>query len=669
MNIEDEELKKLESELNKLVREAIEFRQSQRDNEYIINMAHYEGLHWNLAENKSNSPFLLRSDINHLANAVDLRLGSLCSDKYWGELKPLSPNDVNHINDLNILYRNEWNRLSADDIVEEVVKYGAICDNGYAFITYDPDKIIGGSLTRREGAIKIKTLETSNVYLDPTAENIDECEYIVVKSERSNRWIKKNKPQWLPRLEELNIKPGNVSADNNGDIFVGRDYTKGQSNQYQVTTIYVKDPIEVDVEIQDKDNKKIIDKTTITKIKEYIMINDNLIEINEDYPFDEFPVIPFQWKPEPQSPYGIPLLRGLTVPQKVANLIESAANNIAMHYTVPTWLISEDSGINIDKFAKLSSALGMVWKVSGDVSKAIKQLDPPQIDNQLIQIKDSFVMNIKEHAGISDTYIGNIGTAGSTAEGTNTAVNRATIIDNAPTKQIEKFVEKLSRMIVKFMTRYYKNETVYIRDTNKDKNQYEFKSIVVDEDFQNINYEFYVDLASRSKTDKNRQYNLMKDLYTIQNQYKEDKKILSIPDLVKAANLDNYDEMYKRFSDMSEEAFAEKAQIITQIMEIGGTITPNGTPLITAEEMQEGIMDVLDDNGDLSTVDEMFKMYEQYQSQLAELQANMEAQQQQKEAQNLINANNEQTALINQMMQGRENIMRNGISEENSKEG
>ena len=669
MNIEDEELKKLESELNKLVREAIEFRQSQRDNEYIINMAHYEGLHWNLAENKSNSPFLLRSDINHLANAVDLRLGSLCSDKYWGELKPLSPNDVDHINDLNILYRNEWNRLSADDIVEEVVKYGAICDNGYAFINYDPDKIIGGSLTRREGAIKIKTLETSNVYLDPTAENIDECEYIVVKSERSNRWIKKNKPQWLPRLEELNIKPGNVSADNNGDIFVGRDYTKGQSNQYQVTTIYVKDPIEVDVEIQDKDNKKIIDKTTITKIKEYIMINDNLIEINEDYPFDEFPVIPFQWKPEPQSPYGIPLLRGLTVPQKVANLIESAANNIAMHYTVPTWLISEDSGINIDKFAKLSSALGMVWKVSGDVSKAIKQLDPPQIDNQLIQIKDSFVMNIKEHAGISDTYIGTIGTAGSTAEGTNTAVNRATIIDNAPTKQIEKFVEKLSRMIVKFMTRYYKNETVYIRDTNKDKNQYEFKSIVVDEDFQNINYEFYVDLASRSKTDKNRQYNLMKDLYTIQNQYKEDKKILSIPDLVKAANLDNYDEMYKRFSDMSEEAFAEKAQIITQIMEIGGTITPNGTPLITAEEMQEGIMDVLDDNGDLSTVDEMFKMYEQYQSQLTELQANMEAQQQQKEAQNLINANNEQTALINQMMQGRENIMRNGISEENSKEG
>ena len=175
MNLDDETRKKTESELNKLIRNAIEYRQAQRDNEYIVNMAHYEGLQWNLAENKNDSPFLLRSDINHLKNAVDLRLGSLCSDKYWGELKPLSPNDVQHIEDLNILYKNEWNRLNADDIVESVIKYGAICDNGYAFINFDPDKIIGGTQTRREGAITLKVLETSNVYLDPSAENIEEC--------------------------------------------------------------------------------------------------------------------------------------------------------------------------------------------------------------------------------------------------------------------------------------------------------------------------------------------------------------------------------------------------------------------------------------------------------------------------------------------------------------
>ena len=668
--IRDEEFKKKEKDMYELVTSAVSFRQSQRDQEYITNMAHYEGLHWNLAENKVDSPFLLRSDINHLKNAVDIRLGSLCSEKYWGELKPLSPSDVQNIEDLNVLYKNEWNRLSADDYVEYVVKYGAICDNGYVLVNYDPSKIVGGTNAKREGAIVLEQLETSNVYLDPAATNIDECEYIVVKSRKSRLWIKKNKPNWLSILKDLNIKEGVSNPQESGDIFVGRDYEKASSKMFDVYTMYRKEIEEREVDLEDSENNKVAkDKVKAVRIKEYYFIGEHLIDINEQYPFDEFPVIPFQWEAEPQSPYGIPLLRGLTVPQKVANLIESAANNIAMHYTVPTWLISAESGINISKFAKLSNALGMAWKVNGDVAKAVKQMDPPQINKDLMAIKDSFVDNIKLYAGTTDTYIGSIGTAGSTAEGTISAINRATVIDNPIIKQIEKFVEKLSRMIVKFMVRYYKDQDVYIRDTDPRKNnEYSFRTLNVKSDFESIKYEFYVDLASRSKTDKNRQYTLMKELYTIQNQYKEDKKVINIPDLVKAANLDNYNEMYKRFSDMSEEAFAEKADLIVQILQIGQTITPNGEPLITAEDMQEGIMDVLDDNGDLSTVQEIFNVYEQYQTQITELNNQLAAQEQQAVANEYSEAADDQTALINQLIQGRDNILINGLPEMNNEE-
>ena len=668
--IRDEEFKKKEKEMYDLVTSAISFRQSQRDQEYISNMAHYEGLQWNLAENKVDSPFLLRSDINHLKNAVDIRLGSLCSEKYWGELKPISPNDVMAIENLNVLYKNEWNRLSADDYVEYVVKYGAICDNGYVLVNYDPSKIIGGTKAKREGAIILEQLETSNVYLDPSASNIDECEYIIVKSRKSKMWIKKNKPNWLPIIKELDIKEGVSDPGSSGDIYVGRDYTKASDKMFDIYTMYRKEIEEREVDLKD-DNEEVVakDKVNVIRVKEYYFIGEHLIDINENYPFDEFPVIAFQWEPEPQSPYGIPLLRGLTVPQKVANLIESAANNIAMHYTVPTWLISAESGINISKFAKLSNALGMAWKVNGDVAKAIRQMDPPQINKDLIEIKNSFVDNIRLHAGTTDVYIGAIGTAGSTAEGTNSAINRATVIDNPVIKQIEKFVEKLSRMIIKYMTRYYKDDTVYIRDTQPNTNNYTFKELNVEGEYENVKYEFYVDLASRSKTDKNRQYNLMKELYQIQNQYKEDKRIINVADLVKAANLDNYNEMYKRFSDMSEEAFAEKADLIVQILQIGQTMTPNGTPLISAEDMQEGIMDVLDDNGDLSTVQEIFNTYEQYQTQVTELNNQIAAMQQQNEANEYTQAVDAQTALANQLVQGRDNILLNGLPELNNETG
>ena len=676
----DESQEKLEKELIKLVNSAVDYRRSARDNEYITNMAHYEGLQWNLAENKDNSPFMLKSDINHLKNAVDLRLGSLYSESYYGELQPLSPDDVEDIETLNLLYKNEWNRLNADDRVEVAIKNACIQDNGYTEVTFDEGSIYGGTGTRREGSIVLKDLSTSDVYLDPSASSIDDCEYIVVKSKKTKNWIKRHKKNWLSKLEEKNIRTGDIGDNENGDIYTGRYYSQSNSNLYTITTVYRKYAEEIEIEAKDGNGDLIplelgtdefgnevvlsyqMEKVMITKIKIHYLIGDTLVETNEDYPFDEFSIIPMQWEPIPQSPYGIPLLRGLTVPQKVANLIESAANNVAMHYSTPTWIVSEESGLDIDKVAKLSNALGMVWKVNGDAKSAISQMPYPEVNEEMISIKENFVQNIKNYAGISDTYIGNIGTAGSTAEGTNTAVNRATVIDNAPIKQIEKYVEKLSRMIVKFMVRYYKGQTIYIRDTQKtEKGQYTFKDFLMKKEYENMNYDFTVKLSSRSKADKNRQYNLIKDLYTIQNQYKEDKKVINVVDLVKAAQLDNYDEMFKRLSNMSEEAFAEKADMIVQIMGIGQTITPNGAPLITAEEMQQGILDVLDDNGDLSVVENIFKTYEDYQTQITQLKGQI-AQQQQQQA--IDNTNSQEQALIDQMQQGVQNMNQQAVEEQ-----
>lgn len=657
-----EENEKLEKELIKLRDEAVSFREQARDGEYVSNMAHYEGVHWNLAENKNESPFMLKSDINHLKNAIDLRLGSLFSESYYGLLEPLSPNDVENIKTLNILYRNEWNRLNADDRVEAAIKAGCIQDNGYTEITFDEGAIFGGTGTRREGSIVLKDLSTSDVYLDPKAPNIDECEYLVSKSKKTKSWLKRYKPDWLEKLKKHDIKESLLTEGEEGNIYAGRNYSQSTNGLYVIDTMYRKYVEEMEIDVLDDGGNPVINEETgeslketvrTTRIKVHYLSGADLLGTDEEYPFDEFPIIPFQWESIPQSPYGIPLVRGLTTPQKVANLIESAANNVAMHYSTPSWLVSEESGLDINKVAKLASALGVVWKVSGSVNDAIKQMDYPEVNEQLIGIKNSFVDHIQNYAGINQAYIGNIGTAGSTAEGTNSAINRATVIDNAPIKQIEKYVEKLSRMIIKFMTRYYKNQKIYIRDTLKMKNgEYSFKDFLIDDNMENINYEFTVKLASRSKSDKNRQYNLLKDLYQTQNQYKDPNKVINIPDLVQAAQLDNYDEMFKRYSDMSNEAFNEKADLIVQIMNIGGTITPNGSPLITAEEMQQGIIDILNDDGELAVVENIFKTYEEYQTAITEMKNQLANQQQQQLINNITNQSQNTEAQMQQGLEG-----------------
>lgn len=612
--------------LHKLIKGAVDFRKAQRDKEYVNNQAHYEGLHWNLSEVGEDSPFLVKSDINHLKNAVGIRLGSLYASSYYGKLKPLSEDDVKNIENLNIIYKTEWFRLKADKLVEDTIKASAIFDNGYAKINYDPDKIVGSTNTRREGAITLEKIETANVYLDPNANSIEDCDYMVEKINMTMERIKREKPDWYKKLKNANIEGGAVKDADTGNIFTGRDYASAQDSTIAIDCLYEKVTEEKEVIIEEEVTEvepgtvveeQITEKIKVTRIKMTYIVKDTILEVNEDYPFEDFPIIPMQWEAQPQSPYGIPLLRGLTIPQKVANLIESATNNIAIHYTVPTWLVSDESGLDVEEVAQLINALGVVWKVS-NLENSIKQLDPPKLDKDIITMGQNFVNYIREYAGVNAVYMGDIGTAGSTSQGTTEAIGRATIVDNEPLKQITDFVERLSRIIIKYMVRYYKDTEFSIRKDERD-GKYSFTSVTIDDSFDNINFDFDVDLGSRSKNDKNRQYNLMKDIYQLQNQYKDSTPVINVTDIVKAAELDNYNELKTRLDNITEEALNEKAELIVQLMQIGQTAAPNGQPLIPAELLQAGIIDVLDDNNNLETVEQIFNTYKEYEEMITNI--------------------------------------------------
>lgn len=641
----DEEKIKEIKRLERLVKKAIEFRQQSRDTEYINNEAHYEGLHWNLANMGEDSPFVVKSDINHLKNAVDVRLGSLCASSYYGKLKPLSQDDVETIDELNILYQNEWYRLNMDELIEEVIKKGCIFDNGYIEFGFDTDKIVGGTNAKREGVITANVVETANIYLDPSAESIDDCDFMVKTMKLTEEKLKRVYPDWWKKLKEKDVHGTAAKTNDTGNIFTGRDYTTNQDNIIVVYAIYEKYNTEVEEVISEEQVIQetgeiipaVIDKVNVTRVKISYLSNDILLEVNKDYPFEEFSLVPFQWEKTVQTPYGVPLLRGLTIPQKVANLIESSINNIAVHYTIPTWIISDDSGLDVDDVAKLINALGVVWKVT-DINTAIKQLEPPQINADIIQMGQTFVNYIRQYAGVTDQYQGNIGTAGSTSQGTIDAIGRATIIDNNPINQISKFVEKLTRLLIRFMTRYYQGDTMYIRE-DLDDGEYNFRQFTIDDKFRDINFDFDVDLASRSRTDKNRQYNLTKEIYQLQNQYKDSKGVINVTDVVKAAQLDNYNEMKNRLDSVTEETLQEKASMVVRLVEIGNTITPNGQPLIDSTTLSDAIMDVLDDNNDLSVVEQVMQTYQQYQEQFTQMKQNIASgydQQQQQLQQQMI---------------------------------
>ena len=77
--------------------------------------------------------------------------------------------------------------------------------------------------------------------------------------------------------------------------------------------------------------------------------------------------------------------------------------------------------------------------------------------------------------------------------------------------------------------------------------------------------------------------------------------------------------MKNRLDNATEESLEEKATLVVRLVEIGNTITPNGQPLIDSTTLSDAIMDVLDDNNDLSVVEQVMQTYQQYQEQITQM--------------------------------------------------
>lgn len=598
--------------LNQLITAATSNRSTLRDPEYINNQACWEGLQWKLASyNQEETPFVIQSDINHLKDAINTRLGSLYVNDYTGELLPKSPEDVEILKTANLVLKNEWKRMDLDELIKEDIKSGAILGDGYIEILFNPKAISGGTNFKYEGMLEANFIDAAGIYIDASATDYYNSDYLVSKKVVTIDWIKRNHKDWYSILEENDLVKGGTSDKmTSPEIFKGRDYTKNRNNVKTLNTIYVK-YIE-EVESQNEDGTI----TTIDRhrIRIFYIIDDLIVGSTNDYPFDEYPILKFSFMEEPQLAYGIPLLRGLTIPQKVCNLIESAGNNIAMNFAIPTRVVSTDSGLNINDVAATKGGVGVVYMVNGSVDNAIKDITPPPLDRSLFEMRDKFISNIRTYAGVTDAYTGVIGTAGSTAQGTEQAIGRATIGDNIVIAQIQKFVERITRFLLKNIAFYYKDRKLSVRIDGK-RNEYTFTELIVDNNMSNIDYDFSIDLSIKTNNDKNRQYNIMKDIYQIAHQYKDKKAdIIRIDDLANASQLDIYNELYNRYENMTEEAYNEKLELTLQLFEMAKTILPNGTPLIQPEEIQEAFIEIVNDSQDLEITQELIQRFEEYQN-------------------------------------------------------
>ena len=626
-----EELAKAKPYLDKF-NKAKTFNSSRKD-AYAENMAFYQGNQHLLKRYKNETPWVVNMNTPHASISIDNRVASLLANDYIGELIPLGIEDAENVDKLADVYKREWKRLKMDDIVRECISTCAVVRESYVHIIMNKNASIGTKGRKNLGRMEAYSIEPARIFIDPNARCLKKARYIFVADRIGKEELLAKYPS-LSSLANANNVADIYTPEDRGEVYYDNDYTTEQEDIKTVLTYYGK--------------KK-------NKIEKVVLISGVIVE-KKDMDFPIFPIAQIRWKKAAQSCYGLSLMDDVIALQKAVTSIESAITNTAIAYAAPSMMVRKGCGVDPNMVSRANGAPGVVYAVDGDLDNALKPVVPPQIKQETLAIKNDYINQIDKITGSTQQFLGDIGTAGNTKSGTENAISRATIIENKVLLNIKEFVEDITDIIVEYIKRVYPGETLSYNDGKQPNGDYKFTTInLPDENAMknNANYNYYIELETKTPYNREKQKDLLLQIFQLERQYDAPVKTVTVSDIIKNSDIERKDEILARYNDLTFQDAETKADAITQLYQSGMEFG------LDPELLKQAMAEIISNTKDTPAVDEVLKQIEQLTQQQIE-----QANQQMDNAVNTLMATPQGQADINNMAQdleGPETTMLNNM--------
>lgn len=560
---------------------------SSRKEAYAENMAFYQGNQHLLKKYKNETPWVVSMNTPHASISIDNRVASLLANDYIGELIPLGLEDVDNVDKLAEVYKREWKRLKMDDIVRECISTCAVVRESYVHIVLDKNASIGTKGRKNLGKMEAYSIEPARIFIDPNARSLKRARYLFV----TDRIGKEELEEKYPQLADLESTADTYNPQDRGEVYYDNDYTTEQEDVRTVLTYYGK-----------KKNKKL----------EKVVIISGIIVSKKEMDLPIFPIAQIRWKKAAQSCYGLSLMDDVIALQKAITSIESAITNTAIAYAAPSMMVRKGCGVDPKVVAKANGAPGVVYAVDGDLENAIKPVIPPQIKQDTLAIKNDYISQIDKITGSTNQFLGDIGTAGNTKSGTENAISRATIIENKVLLNIKEFVEDITEIIVEYIKRVYAGETLSYNDGKQPDGKYQFTTVKLPDENamkENTNYNYYIELETKTPYNRERQKELLLQIFQLERQYDAPVKTVTVSDIIKNSDIERKDEIIARYNSLTFQDAQTKADAITELYQSGMEFG------IDPELLKQAMSEIIANQKDTPAVKEVLDQIEQLTQQ------------------------------------------------------
>ena len=585
-----------------------------RQEAYAENIAFYQGNQHLLKKYKNETPWVVNMNTPYATIAIDNRVSSILANDYIGDLIPLGEEDVNAVENLDKVYKKEWQKMDLDDVVRSCIRWSAIVREYYCHISLDTKKSTGGKNSKTMGKLEAYAIEPSRVFIDPSARNLKDARYMFVTGRISVEEATELYPEKAVLLKQNNSS----TPEERGEVYIDNDYVTEQDDVLQTITYYGKEK---------------------GKIKRVDIIN-NVIVKEKVLDRKTFPIAQMRWKKAAQSCYGLSLMDEVLSLQKAITSIESAITNTAMSYAAPSMMVRKGCGVDPKAVAKAAGAPGVVYSVDGNLDNAIRPVIPPKIQQEILNIKTDFQNQIDKITGNSNQFLGDIGTAGNTSSGANIAVERAKIIEIDVLNNIREFIEDITDIVLEYIITVYSGEKMTYNDGRKPEGGFKFTTIELnkEEELKEANYKYYIELDSKTPYSKERQKEVLLELFQLERQYDTPIKSVTVSDIIQNMDLENKEVIISRFNKLNFQDAQTKADTVMKLAEMGTEFGIN--PELTNQAISEIIGSLKETPGVDMFMQEVEKAFQQ-QMQVNEQKID--------EATNMLMATPQQQALVQDM--------------------
>lgn len=552
-----------------------------RKEQIIENQAFYEGKQYRLLKYKDNRQNHVKMRTPYASVAVDTRVASLIASDYYGKLFPFKQEDAEAVDILNDVVRDEMDRDKTPSKINECIGRSAVVRTTYLHVLFDENVETNTFDDGRKGAITSYVIDNpQSVVIDPEALSLKEAEWVIIPTRITYAEAKLRYGEIVDAIREQGASEFSI-YDRGEDYISNKDR---QTEQDEVPTLlhhYYKKVVNVSDEGEEPKYKKIVCKD--------VVLNKWCVETKEFKATTRFPIAQMRWKKEMNSPYGLSLYDDLISLQKAINTIESSVTAVAMAYSMPSYILQRGSGINPELFSQTIGLPGTVYVTNVGVDETLRPVQVPNLDDSIVQVMDKYKNEIDRIAGITNPYLGSVGTAGNTAQGAKLSVERARIIEADVLRNIQEFVEDITDIFVEIIQNLYSGSKLTSRVVDFAEGKVSWKEVEIPESIADVKYSFYIDLESKTPFAREREKEKLAELIQMQNQYQfpEQERVIRVTDLIDSLDMKDKEKYHVRYEENRIYNLETQVETVMQLTEIAQEVNIDETLL------QSAISDVL----------------------------------------------------------------------------